>query len=260
MPMPSLPVCAVQRVVPLGPQMAEQLVEVPTPSYIFEQNVDSPVPRGRGGCRLQGFLPGQSSSSSGVIPRVLSGTPGQSLVQRTVVQTVDIPAPFGGPPLRGFHTVFQVFTLDRVHQRLLSSSLMMEIFKVFTLDRVFHSVLPRRTLTSLFRKAVLPHGMEVFTVLLQDRVQELAVELEFVMVFRALSQDRVQQLFVGLSSSGRSMSREWRGLACPHRCLGAISCSRGRALRRWQVFSGFGASLAGFPSIVVWPKMASWLV
>ena len=37
---------------------------------------------------------------------------------------------------------------------------MMEIFKVFTLDMVFHSVLPRRTLTSLFRKAVLHHGME----------------------------------------------------------------------------------------------------
>ena len=55
----------------------EQLVEMPTPFYIFEQNVDSPVPRGRGGRRLQGFLPGQSSSSSGeqtvVIPRVLSG-------------------------------------------------------------------------------------------------------------------------------------------------------------------------------------------
>ena len=82
-------------------------MEVPTPLYIFEQTVDSPVPRGRGGCRLQGFLPGQSSSSSGVIPRVPSGTPGQSSVQRTVAQTVDIPAPFGGPPLHVFHTVCQ---------------------------------------------------------------------------------------------------------------------------------------------------------
>ena len=37
----SLPVCAVHRVVPLEPQMAEQLVEVPTPIFIFEQNVSS---------------------------------------------------------------------------------------------------------------------------------------------------------------------------------------------------------------------------
>ena len=39
-PMLSLPVCDVQRVVPPVPQLAEQLVEVPTPFFIFERNVD----------------------------------------------------------------------------------------------------------------------------------------------------------------------------------------------------------------------------
>ena len=36
------------------PQLAEQLVEVPTILYFLKQIVDIPVPRGRG-CRLQGF-------------------------------------------------------------------------------------------------------------------------------------------------------------------------------------------------------------
>ena len=40
-PILSLPACAVQRAVPLESQMAEQLVEVPTPSF-FEQNADIP--------------------------------------------------------------------------------------------------------------------------------------------------------------------------------------------------------------------------
>ena len=61
----SLPVCAVHRVVPFEPQMAEQLVEVPTPFFIFEQTIDIPVPRiGR---RLQGSLPRQSSTASGAL-------------------------------------------------------------------------------------------------------------------------------------------------------------------------------------------------
>ena len=55
-PILSIPVCAVQRAVPLEPQMAEQLLEVPTPFYFFEQNADIPVPRGRGARGgLQGF-------------------------------------------------------------------------------------------------------------------------------------------------------------------------------------------------------------
>ena len=40
-PILSLPVCAVQRAILLQPQMAEQLLEVPTPFHIFEQNADS---------------------------------------------------------------------------------------------------------------------------------------------------------------------------------------------------------------------------
>ena len=52
------------------PQSAEQLVEVPTvlsPTrialLIAEQIVDTPVPRGRGERRVQGFLPRQSSTA-----------------------------------------------------------------------------------------------------------------------------------------------------------------------------------------------------
>ena len=66
----SLPVCAVQRVVPLDTQMAKQLVEVPTVSSVavLQQQtvvraVDVPVPH-RGGRRLQGSLPDQSATAS----------------------------------------------------------------------------------------------------------------------------------------------------------------------------------------------------
>ena len=69
-----------QRVVLIEPQIAEQLVEVPTAPCFVEQNVDTPVGGrgvpGYGG--LQGFHPRQGS------------------LQRTVEQTVDIPVPGGG--------------------------------------------------------------------------------------------------------------------------------------------------------------------
>ena len=60
-----------KRSVDLAPQSAEQLVEVPTvlsPTrialQIAEQIVDTPVPRGRGEGRVQGFLPRQSSTAT----------------------------------------------------------------------------------------------------------------------------------------------------------------------------------------------------
>ena len=60
-----------QRSVVLVPQMVEQLTEVPTvlsPTrialQIAEQIVDTPVPRGRGQRRVQGFLPRQSSTAT----------------------------------------------------------------------------------------------------------------------------------------------------------------------------------------------------
>ena len=105
-PILSLPVCAVQRAVPLEPQMAEQLLEVPTPFYIFEQNADIPVPRNRGARGgLQGFHPEQGSAASfpeqivdvpvhngglrGFLPR-------QSSTAQSP-QTADIPSSSGGP-------------------------------------------------------------------------------------------------------------------------------------------------------------------
>ena len=62
------------------PQSAEQLVEVPTvlsPTrialQIAEQIVDTPVPRGRGKRRVQGFLPRQSSSATPSAEERISG-------------------------------------------------------------------------------------------------------------------------------------------------------------------------------------------
>ena len=75
------------------PQLAEQLVEVPTiVSYsslqrIVEQNVDIPVPRG-GVRRLQGFHPGQGSTT---LPSSL-----ERISERIVEQIVDIPLVGGG--------------------------------------------------------------------------------------------------------------------------------------------------------------------
>ena len=76
------------------PQIAEQLVEVPTvltPTrialQIAEQIVGIPVPRGCGEQRLQGLLPGQGSTSV---------SSAQRISERTVEQIVDIPG--GGLP------------------------------------------------------------------------------------------------------------------------------------------------------------------
>ena len=51
------------------PQLAEQLVEVPTEPAFVGQTVDTPVPRGRVRC-LQGFLPEQSSTASVAVQNV----------------------------------------------------------------------------------------------------------------------------------------------------------------------------------------------
>ena len=100
------------------PQMAEQLVEVPTvvsPSFLSQsRTADIPVPGARGVPGyggLQGFLPEQSSfpsveqitdipvpgrgvSGNGVLQGFHSG---QGPLQRTVEQIVDIPVLGGGP-------------------------------------------------------------------------------------------------------------------------------------------------------------------
>ena len=80
----SLPVCAVQRVVPLEPQMAEQLVEVPTVLSVavlqqqtVVQAVDVPVPHRGGHRRLQGTLPEQSATASGAEQIVDNSSGGQ---------------------------------------------------------------------------------------------------------------------------------------------------------------------------------------
>ena len=65
------------------PQLAEQLVEVPTILYFLKQTVDISVPRGRGS-RLQRFLPEQNPTA------------------QSVEQIVDIPVPGGG--LQGFRS------------------------------------------------------------------------------------------------------------------------------------------------------------
>ena len=80
-------------------QLAEQLVEVPTPvSYswflqrIMEQHVDIPVPVGRGrNDSLQGFLPEQSS--------IFSFSSSERISERIMEQIVDIPVARGDPEL-----------------------------------------------------------------------------------------------------------------------------------------------------------------
>ena len=72
------------------PQVAEQLVEVPTvlsPLRIAEQIVGTPVPLGRGQRRVQGFLPEQSSTATSSSVERIS--------ERIVEQFVDI-SPCGG--------------------------------------------------------------------------------------------------------------------------------------------------------------------
>ena len=82
-PMTSCSPCPSRSLIP-EPQSAEQLVEVPTvlsPLLIAEQNVDTPVPLGRGKRRVQGFLPVQCSTATPSVERIS---------ERTVEQNVDI--------------------------------------------------------------------------------------------------------------------------------------------------------------------------
>ena len=92
------------------PQLAEQLVEVPTIVCFLELNVDIPVVGGSGaGGGLHGFLPGQNYSmtaeqivDNAVPRRCFSGDlqgfpPGQSSSKRAANKIADIPVPCGGP-------------------------------------------------------------------------------------------------------------------------------------------------------------------
>ena len=90
-------------------QLAEQLVEVPTPVSCMEQIADIPVPgRGVSGC-LQGSLPEQSTvkrtasqiadipvPGRGVSGSLLGSLPVQSTAKRTASQIDDIPVPGRG--------------------------------------------------------------------------------------------------------------------------------------------------------------------
>ena len=172
------------RVVPVVPQMAEQLVEVPTPFYIFEQNVDNPAPRvgGSGSGGLHGFLAGQSSPSA-------------------ADKTVDTPVRGRGVSrgLQGFHkgeglkwTVEQIVdtpvssaSLHGSRPDLGSTAVWQAEHHGFSQNRV-----PLRFLDKIFREDLL----EVFKILSRDRVQlVLAVVKTLVELFKTLSEDRVQQ-------------------------------------------------------------------
>ena len=93
------------------PQSAEQLVEVPTvlsPTritlQIAEQIVDTPVPRGRGEGRVQGFLPRQSSTatlsaeeriSERIEEQLVDISPAKRTSERIEEQLVDTSPGFG---------------------------------------------------------------------------------------------------------------------------------------------------------------------
>ena len=105
-------------------QTVEQLVEAPTIVSLIdvirqpvEQPVDIPVRAWSGtGGRLQGFLPGQYSSSS-------------------VEQIADIPVPHHGI----FCRFSRFFTQDRVQQRVRSSSLTFEFLMVARISKILVS-------------------------------------------------------------------------------------------------------------------------
>ena len=81
----SCSLCPSRSLIP-EPQVAEQLVEVPTvlsPLRIAEQIVGIPVPRGRGKRRVQGSLPGQSATAT--------HSSGKRISERIVEQIVDFP-------------------------------------------------------------------------------------------------------------------------------------------------------------------------
>ena len=116
------------------PQLAEQLVEVPTIvswsllQLIMKQNADSPVVGGSGaGGGLSGFLPGQHFCTFLRLPsRPLT----IQLLGRELVE------------------VFKVFFVDRVEQRFLP--IQVEVFKIFSQSRV-----PQRLLRFLLHTLVL---------------------------------------------------------------------------------------------------------
>ena len=86
MPKISCSPCPSRSLIP-EPQVAEQLVDVPTvlsPLRIAEQIVGIPVPRGCGKRRVQGSLPGQSATAT--------HSSGKRISERIVEQIVDFPA------------------------------------------------------------------------------------------------------------------------------------------------------------------------
>ena len=93
-------------------QLAEQLVEVPTPVSCMEQFVDIPVPgRGGSGCLL-GFRPGQGTTAPRVSPERIS----ERIVEQ-IGAGGDFPSRRAGP-----HVVLEVLTVfsqDRFQRRLL---------------------------------------------------------------------------------------------------------------------------------------------
>ena len=159
----SLPVCAVQRVVPLKPLRAEQFVDVPTSLCIFE-------PRGRG---ARGDLQGSLQV------RVCCVLWSRTLTLQFQVVLLE---------------VFLVFSQDRVQQSLLPRVLtfwLVVVFTVYAQDRFQRRFLElNMSMQVQFPVKVLI--MDLFEALLQDRVQELVVDLMSVVeVVRAPSQDGV---------------------------------------------------------------------
>ena len=88
------------------PHMAEQPAEVPTILYLLKQTVDTPVPR-RGGVEgQQGFLPGQSSSSSAEQIADIPVSGGRRHGLSPDLHLAALPAVLPGEPVQGFFRTF----------------------------------------------------------------------------------------------------------------------------------------------------------
>ena len=201
--------------------MAEQLVAVPTvlsnallQQRNVEQIIDIPVPRHGGRRSLQGVHPGSGP------------------LQRSAAQNVDIPV-----PRRGASGSLQGFLPDMVPDSVLWNRTLVVVLLVVVMvyDRACLSELWNRPQTFLSLVVVL------IKVSSRNRFQQRFLELNMSMevqfpvnvlimdVFKALLQDRVQQLVVELIFT-RCCRRMWWMRSCRNEWLLMYFCWRGPVL------------------------------
>ena len=173
-------------------QLAEQLVEVPTIvswsllQLITKQNVDIPVPGG--GLRgLQGFLPGQASTTSSFSLERIS----EQIVEQNVEFPVGVEA-------------FKIFSQDRAHLHLLHLHLVFVVLQM-CLGRFFFALSPK-----LKKSATLgPHsGSELLP---ESSPSTLAAHVDALSGVELFA--KIQQLSDQVVDTERTYSSNWKGFS-----------------------------------------------